>query len=77
MATASGKVEPDPPDPPDGDHHMRWNEALKNALEDVKAKQKKGEWPKKDVPARVIRHVMVTGNPGDIKTYTIILDTDQ
>jgi len=77
MATANGSVDLENPDPPDGDHHMRWNEALKKALDDVKEKQKTGDWPKKDIGARVIRHVTVTGNPGDIKTYSIILDTDQ
>jgi hypothetical protein len=78
MPTASGSADlSKKPNPPDTDHHVAWNEAMKGALEDVKEKQKTGEWPTEDIEARVIRHITVTGNPGDIKTYRITLDTDK
>jgi hypothetical protein len=73
MATARGDHTPPNPVKPEGHHAPHWNTALQLALDEAR---KDPNWPKQpEVACRVDRQIIVTGNPGDVRTYSVILET--
>jgi len=73
MATARGDHTPPNPVKPAGPHAPHWNTAMEKALESARNDP---SWPKHaQVSCRVDRQILVTGNPGDVRTYSVILET--
>ena len=71
MASARGDFTPPNPVPPAGPQTDHWRAATEQALQNARNDP---TWPRhRDVRCRFLREVIVTGNPGDVKTYSVIL----